>query len=197
MKERLLNEMPEAGKKRKVEDGSILEITRQEGEFDDDDIDIEINKIMQIQLEKEQIRKNIELLEKRQRYIRLMNIWVKILDNYSVHLTKNEVKRITEGLYFLRCEDFTAKQLERLESRAINIIRTKSPVFIPDARKLPESVLKVSLIDRKRWIDPCKVHKNDFYGKIQEEIDDPAKFNYLYNKAKELGNNQTKKLEEK
>ena len=122
-------------------------------------------------------------------------MWVKILDNYSTHLVKNEVKRITEGLYFLRCEDFTAKQLERLESRAINIIRTKNPVFIPNARKLPESVLKVSLIDRRKWIDPCKVHKFDFYGTIQSEIEDKTKFEYLYKKAKELGKNQSKMLE--
>ena len=189
--------MPVAGKKRKTPEGSILEITNQEGDFDDDDIDLEINKIMKIQLEEAQHKKNMELLEKRQRYIRLMNMWVKILDNYSTHLVKNEVKRITEGLYFLRCEDFTTKQLERLESRAINIIRTKNPVFIPNARKLPDSVLKVSLIDRRRWIDPSKVHKLDFYGNIQSEIEDKAKFEYLYNKAKELGKNQTSILEDK
>ena len=182
--------MPSQGKKRKNEMDVL--IVNQEGEFDDDDeVEKELRDFMRIKMEEKEIAKNVELLEKRQRYIRLMNMWIKILDHYSVHLHENEVKRITEGVYFLRCEDFDGKQLVRLESRAINIIRTKSPVFIPNARKLPDSILKVSLIDRRKWIDPCKVQKADYYGTINKEIEDQETFEYLYQKAKELGKNQT------
>ena len=189
----LLEEMPVQGKKKKTDDDVL--IISQEGEFDDDsEMEQELKKFMLIKMEEKEKAKNAELLEKRQRYIRLMNMWIKILDHYSVHLHENEIKRITEGVYFLRCEDFDAKQLTRLESRAINIIRTKSPVFIPNARKLPDSILKVSLIDKRKWIDPCKVQKADFYGTINKEIENQKTFEYLYQKAKELGKNQTKQL---
>ena len=189
----LLDEMPVHGKKKKAKNDVL--IVNQEGDFDDDDeTEQELKKFMLIKLEEKERAKNAELLEKRQRYIRLMNMWIKILDHYSVHLHENEVKRITEGVYFLRCEDFDAKQLMRLESRAINIIRTKNPVFIPNARKLPDSILKVSLIDKRKWIDPCKVQKADFYGTINDEIENPETFGYLYQKAKELGKNQTKNI---
>ena len=196
MKEKLLDEMPVPGKKVKKEE--IFEVTKQEGDFEDDDeMDVEIEKFLKIQLEEKAVRANIELLEKRQRYIRLMSMWVKILDNYSKYLNENEIRRITEGLYFLRCEDFDGRQLIRLESRAINIIRSNTPVFIPNARKLPDSVLKVSLIDKRRWVDPMKVQRNNFYGTINEEIEDETKFNYLYNKAKEVGDKQSRILAEK
>ena len=122
VKEDLLNELPTAGKKAKK---MVEETVHQEGEFDDDDDEIEkeMEKYLRIQLEEQDRIRNRELLEMRQRYIRLMNMYVKILDHYSKWLNKNEVKRITEALYFERCEDFTAKQLERMEARAINIIR--------------------------------------------------------------------------
>ena len=179
--------MPEKGKK-KMKMDVTMEITHQEGEFDDDEeMEEEFRKFLQIQMEEKERMKNRELLEKRQRFIRLMNMYVKILDHYSKWLNKNEVKRITEALYFERCEDFTAKQLIRMESRAINIIRSNSPVFIPDARKLPESVLSVSLIHKKRWINPDKIHKYDFYGTLQREIEDKETFDYLYEEAKSNG----------
>ena len=199
MKEKLLDEMPSQGKKRVQEQEKGYEIVHQEGEFDDDDDDEEreIQKLLTIQIEENQMKKNVELLEKRQRYIRLMSMWVKILDNYSRYLNANEVKRITEGLYFLRCEDFDGKQLKRMESRAINIIRSNTPVFIPDARKLPDSILKMSLIDKRRWVDPNKVQKHDYYGTINDEIGDKKKFDYLYNKAKEVGNRQSELLKQK
>ena len=179
--------MPTEGNKRmKTED--IMEVTHQEGDFDDDEeMEEEIRKFLKIQLEKRERVKNRELLEKRQRFIRLMNMYIKILDHYSTWLNKNEVKRITEALYFERCEDFTAKQLERMESRAINIIRSNRPVIVPDARKLPESVLAVSLIHKKRWINPDKVHRYDFYGTLQRELDDKETFDYLYEEAKSNG----------
>ena len=186
----LLDEMPTQGKKKRAENDVL--IVKQEGDFDEDDeMEAELRKFMLIKMEEKEMAKNVELMEKRQRYIRLMNMWIKILDHYSVHLHENEVKRITEGVYFQRCEDFDSKQLMRMESRAINIIRTKSPVFIPNARKLPDSILKVSLIDKRKWIDPCKVQKADFYGTINKEIEDEETFEYLYQKAKELGKNQT------
>ena len=179
--------MPEAGKKKQKMD-DFLEITHQEGDFDDDEeMEEEIKKYLKIQIEEQERIKNRELLEKRQRFIRLMNMYIKILDHYSTWLNKNEVKRITEALYFERCEDFTAKQLIRMESRAINIIRSNRPVIIPDARKLPESVLAVSLIHKKRWINPDKVHKYDFYGTLQREIEDKDTFDYLYEEAKSNG----------
>ena len=120
MKEEVLNEMPVAGKKAKTETAATV---HQDDDFDDDDIEEEMANYLRIQLEEQDRIKNREMLEMRQRYIRLMNMYVKILDHYSKWLNKNEVKRITEALYFERCEDFTAKQLERMESRAINIIR--------------------------------------------------------------------------
>ena len=176
----------EGNKKRKIED--MMEIIHQEGDFEDDEeMEEEFRKLMKIQIEERERMKNRELLEKRQRFIRLMNMYIKILDHYSTWLNKNEVKRITEALYFERCEDFTAKQLTRMESRAINIIRSNRPVIIPDARKLPESVLAVSLIHKKRWINPDKIHKYDFYGTIQREIEDKETFDYLYNEAKSNG----------
>ena len=113
--------MPTTGKRKKTE--SVV-VVHQEGDFDDDDdIEEEMANYLRIQLEEQDRIKNREMLEMRQRYIRLMNMYVKILDHYSKWLNKNEVKRITEALYFERCEDFTAKQLERMEARAINIIR--------------------------------------------------------------------------
>ena len=186
--------MPTQGKKAKNDEGTF-EILKQDGEFDEDeDVEAEFKKLLMVQVEEQQVKKNLELLEKRQRYIRLMNMWVKILDNYSRYLNPNEIKRISEGLYFMRCEDFDGRQLERLESRAINIIRSNTPVFIPNARKMPDSILKVSLIDKRRWVDPQKVHKHDHYGTVNNEIEDKNKFEYLYEKAKELGNKQTQYL---
>ena len=179
--------MPTEGKKRLKTD-NVMEITYQEGEFEEDEeMEEEFRKFLLIQLEERERIKNRELLEKRQRFIRLMNMYIKILDHYSTWLNKNEVKRITEALYFERCEDFTAKQLERMESRAINIIRSNRPVIIPDARKLPDSVLSVSLIHKKRWINPDKIHRYDFYGTLQREIEDKETFDYLYEEAKSNG----------
>ena len=180
--------MPTQGKRAKKED----EAESMDSEFEDDDeIEMEMRKILEIQLEEKENKKNLENLENRQRYIRLMSMWVKILDNYSKYLNSNEIKRITEGLYFMRCEDFEARQLKRMESRAINIIRSNTPVFIPDARKLPDNILKVSLIDKRRWIDPQKVQKQwNYYGTINKELEDHKKFDYLYNKAKEVGKKQ-------
>ena len=177
--------MPADGKKKiKLE----TEIVQQEGEFDEDDeMEKEFQKLLKIQIENHEKIKNREILEKRQRFIRLMNMYIKILDHYSKWLNKNEIKRITEALYFERCEDFSAKQLIRMESRAINIIRSNRPVFIPDARKLPESTLAVSLIHKKRWINPDKVHRYDFYGTLQREIEDKETFDYLYEEAKSNG----------
>ena len=177
--------MPADGKKKiKLE----TEIVQQEGEFDEDDeMEKEFQKLLKIQIENHEKMKNREILEKRQRFIRLMNMYIKILDHYSKWLNKNEIKRITEALYFERCEDFSAKQLIRMESRAINIIRSNRPVFIPDARKLPESTLAVSLIHKKRWINPDKVHRYDFYGTLQREIEDKETFDYLYEEAKSNG----------
>ena len=60
-------------------------------------------------------------------------------------------------------------------------------VFIPDARKLPESVLSVSLIHKKRWINPDKIQKYDFYGTLQREVEDKETFDYLYEEAKSNG----------
>ena len=123
-------------------------------------------------------------------------MWVKILEYYSSHLNENEVRRIAENLYFNRCEDFDAKQLERLENRAVAIIHKYEPRKIPNARRMPKEVLKISLIDKKRWIDPQKVkRKHDYYGTIDQEIRDEKKFNYLYNKAKELGANQNNTID--
>ena len=123
-------------------------------------------------------------------------MWIKILEYYTKHLNPREVTRIAERLYFQRCEDFDARQLERLENRAINILHSYIPMKTPNPRRMPKEILKISLIDKKRWIDPQKVkRKHDFYGTINEEISDEKKFNYLYNKARELGANQTKELE--
>ena len=61
---------------------------------------------------------------------------------------------------------------------------------------MPKEVMKISLIDKRRWIDPQKVkRKYDYYGTINQEIEDEKKFNYLYEKAKELGSKQTEALE--
>lgn len=189
MKEKLLDEMPTAGKKAKTE----IEIISQEGEFDDDeDEEEEFRKLLAIQIANKETERNKELLQKRERYIRLSRMWVKILEYYSCHLNENEVRRIAENLYFNRCEDFESKQLERLENRAVTIIHKFPPRKIPNARRMPNEVLKISLIDKKRWIDPQKVkRKHDYYGTINQEIEDEKKFNYLYTKAKELGNKQT------
>ena len=194
MKEKLLDEMPKAGKKAKRE----FEIVSQEGDFDEDDEEEEeFRKLLAIQIENRKIEKNNELLQKRERYIRLSRMWVKILEYYSCHLNANEVTRIAENLYFNRCEDFDAKQLERLENRAVTIIHKFVPRKIPNARKMPNEIMKISLIDKKRWIDPQKVkRKHDYYGTIYQEIEDEKKFNYLYNKARELGANQTKTMDE-
>ena len=194
MKEKLLDEMPEAGKRVKRE----VEIVSQEGEFDDDEEEEEeFRKLLAIQIENKEIEKNNELLQKRERYIRLSRMWVKILEYYSCHLNVNEKTRIAEHLYFNRCEDFEAKQLERLENRAVTIIHKFVPRKIPNARRMPNEIMKISIIDKKRWIDPRKVQrKHDYYGTVNQEIEDEKKFNYLYNKARELGTNQTKMLEE-
>ena len=188
MKEKLLDEMPKMGKRAKTE----IEIVAQEGEFEEDEEEEEeFRKLLAIQIENKEIERNNELQRKRERYIRLSRMWVKILEYYTNHLNENEVRRIAENLYFNRCEDFDAKQLERLENRAVTIIHKYEPRKIPNARRMPKEVLKISLIDRKRWIDPQKVkRKYDYYGTIDQEIKDEKKFNYLYNKAKELGSNQ-------
>ena len=193
-KERLLNEMPTQGKRAKK--GPIFEVVKQDGEFDDDDDEEEFQKFLKIQWEEKEIKKNAEMLAKRERYIRLHRMWIKILEYYTKHLNPREVTRIAERLYFQRCEDFDARQLERLENRAINILHSYIPMKTPNPRRMPKEILKISLIDKKRWIDPQKVkRKHDFYGTINEEISDEKKFNYLYNKARELGANQTKELE--
>ena len=182
--------MPKAGKRMKRE----YEIVSQEGEFDDDEEEEEeFRKLLAIQIENKENERNNELLQKRERYIRLSRMWVKILEYYSCHLNTNEVTRIAENLYFNRCEDFETKQLERLENRAVTIIHKFAPRKIPNARKMPNEIVKISLIDKRRWIDPQKVkRKHDYYGTISQEIEDEKKFNYLYNKARELGANQTK-----
>ena len=193
MKEKLLNEMPTEGKRAKKE----MMIISQEGEFDDDDDEEEeFRKFLAIQLEEKEAKKQSELLEKRERYIRLTRMWVKILEYYSCHLNTREITRIAEYLYFNRCEEFDSKQLKRLENRAVTIIHNYEPRKIPNARRMPAEILKVSLIDKKRWIDPQKVkRKHDYYGTINQEIEDENKFNYLYNKARELGANQTVEIE--
>ena len=193
MKEKLLDEMPTEGKRRKCE--PKFEVTMQEGDFEEDeDEEEEIRKFMLIQIEEEKLKKYQQLQVDRERYIRLMKLWVKILEYYTKKLAKSEIQRIAEGLYFLRAEDYTSKQLERMESRAVKIIHTHEPLLRPNARRLPDSILKISLIDKKRWIDPNKVQKYDFYNKINEDVEDPRKFNYLYQKAKELGANQSQNL---
>ena len=185
--------MPTEGKRAKTE----MVIVSQEGEFDEDDEEEEeFRKLLAIQLEEKEIKKNSELLEKRERYIRLTRMWVKILEYYSCHINAREITRIAENLYFNRCEDFDAKQLKRLENRAVTIIHNFVPRKIPNARRMPAEILKISIIDKKRWIDPQKVkRKHDYYGTIDQEIEDENKFNYLYNKARELGANQTEILE--
>ena len=187
--------MPNEGKRAKAE----VQIVSQEGEFEEDDEEEEeFRKFLAIQIEERETKRNAEALEKRERYIRLTRMWVKILEYYSCHLNAREITRIAENLYFNRCEDFDSKQLKRLENRAVTIIHNFVPRKIPNARRMPNEILKVSLIDRKRWIDPQKVkRKHDYYGKIDEEIADEKKFNYLYNKARELGANQTSELKEK
>ena len=185
--------MPTEGKRAKKE----MMIISQEGEFDDDDDEEEeFRKFLAIQLEEKEAKKQSELLEKRERYIRLTRMWVKILEYYSCHLNTREITRIAEYLYFNRCEEFDSKQLKRLENRAVTIIHNYEPRKIPNARRMPAEILKVSLIDKKRWIDPQKVkRKHDYYGTINQEIEDENKFNYLYNKARELGANQTVEIE--
>ena len=183
-KEQLLNEMPTLGKRRKKD--SMFEITMQEGDFDDDeDEDEEIRKFMLIQLEENQKKKFAELMEKRETFLRLMSMWVKILEYYQKNLNKNEIHRMAVNLYFKRAEDFEFRQLKRLEARAINIMHTHQPALVPYPRKLPKSVLSISLIDKRRWIDPSRVTKYDYYGTVASEIADEEKFNYLYNKAKD------------
>ena len=193
MKEKLLNEMPKEGKRRKTE--PEFEVTMQEGDFDeDDDEEEEIRKFMLIKIEEKERKKAEQLLIDRERYIRLLKLWVKILEYYTKNLAKSEIQRIAEGLYFLRAEDHSSKQLERLERRAVTIIHTHEPLLRPNARRLPDSILKVSLIDKKRWVDPNKVQKYDFYSKVNEDVANAEMFNYLYQKAKELGPNQTSQL---
>ena len=188
MKEKLLDEMPKNGKKARKE----IEIVSQEGDFEDDDEEEEeFRKLLAIQIENSEHERNKELLQKRERYIRLSRMWVKILEYYSCYLNTNEVTRIAENLYFNRCEDFDSKQLERLENRAVTIIHKYEPRKIPNARRMPKEILKISLIDRRRWIDPQQIkRKHDYYGTINQEIEDEKKFDYLYNKAKELGARQ-------
>ena len=184
--------MPTAGKRAKKE----MIILSQEGEFEEDEEEEEeFRKLLAIQIEEKEIEKSNELMMKREMYIRLTRMWVKILEYYSCHLNDREVTRIAENLYFNRCEDFDTKQLKRLENRAVTIIHNYEPRKIPNARRMPKEILKISLIDKKRWIDPQKVkRKHDYYGTIDEEIADEKKFNYLYEKARELGANQTNEL---
>ena len=185
--------MPVPGKRSKTE----IEIVAQEGEFDDDEEEEEeFRKLLAMQIANKEKERSNELLKKRERFIRVSRMWVKILEYYSCYLNSNEIQRIAENLYFNRCEDFEAKQLERLENRAVTIIHKFEPRKIPNARRMPNEVLKISLIDKRRWIDSQKVkRKHDYYGTINQEIEDEKKFNYLYNKAKELGSNQNTKLE--
>ena len=193
MKEKLLNEMPMEGKRRKIE--PEFEVTMQEGDFDEDeDEEREIRKFMLIKIEEKEQKKNEQLQIDRERYIRLMKLWVKILEYYTKNLAESEIQRIAEGLYFLRAEDHSSKQLERLERRAVTIIHTHEPLLRPNPRRLPNSIMKVSLIDKKRWVDPNKVQKYDFYSKVNDDVANAEMFNYLYQKAKELGSNQTNQL---
>ena len=182
-KEQLLDELPMQGKRRKQD--AMFEVTMQEGDFDDDDEeDEEIKKFMLIQIEEYQRKKFAELLEKRETFLRLMTMWVKILEYYQKDLNKNEVHRMAVNLYFKRAEDFEIRQLKRLEARAINIMHTHKPTLVPNPRKLPKSILSISMIDKRRWIDPSRVTKHDYYGTVASEIEDEKTFNYLYNKAK-------------
>ena len=136
-----MNEMPVPGKRSKTE----IEIVAQEGEFsDDEEEEEEFRKLMAMQIANKEKERNNELLKKRERYIRLSRMWVKILEYYSCHLNPNEIQRIAENLYFNRCEDFEAKQLERLENRAVTIIHKFEPRKIPNARRMPNEVLKIS-----------------------------------------------------
>ena len=169
IKEKLLDEMPAPGKKAKKEE--LFQVVSQEGEFDDDDED-EIREYLHIQLERKELKKNEEMLAKRERYIRLQQMWVKILEYYTKNLNPNEITRIAQGLYFQRCEEFSDKQLERLENRAINIIHTHVPLKTPNARKMPKEILKISLIDKKRWIDPQRVKRkfDYFFWGVSEYI---------------------------
>ena len=183
-KEKLLDELPTPGKRMKKD--PIFEIASQEGEFDEDeDVEKEFQKFLLIQMEENEKKKMAELWEKRETFLRLMSMWVKILEYYQKNLNKNEVHRMAINLYFKRAEDFDLRQLIRLEARAIKIIHTHQPVLVPNPRKLPKSVLSISMIDRKRWIDPNRVQKYDYYGTIANEIEDEATFNYLYEKAKD------------
>ena len=193
MKEKLLNEMPAEGKRRKIE--PEFEVTMQEGDFEEDeDEEREIRKFMLIKIEEKEQKRNEQLQIDRERYIRLMKLWVKILEYYTKNLAESEIQRIAEGLYFLRAEDHSSKQLERLERRAVTIIHTHEPLLRPNPRRLPNSIMKVSLIDKKRWVDPNKVQKYDFYSKVNDDVANAEMFNYLYQKAKELGSNQTNQL---
>ena len=183
-KEKLLNEMPVPGKKMKND--PLFEIASQEGEFDDDmDEEMEIRKFLLIQLEEKEKKKVAELWEKRETFLRLMKMWVKILEYFQKNLNKNEVHRMAINLYFKRAEDFDLRQLQRLEARAIKIMHTHQPTLVPNPRKMPKSVLTMSMIDKRRWVDPNRVQKYDYYGTIAKEIEDEETFNYLYEKAKD------------
>ena len=182
-KEKLLNELPTPGKRMKKD--PIFEIASQEGEFEEDDEEEEeFRKYLLIQIEDKEKKRISELWEKRETFLRLMSMWVKILEYYQKNLNKNEVHRMAINLYFKRAEDFELRQLKRLEARAINIVHTHQPTLTPNPRKLPKSVLSMSMIDKRRWVDPNQVQKYDYYGTVAKEIEDEDTFNYLYEKAK-------------
>ena len=75
-----------------------FEITHQEGEFDDESEEDEtIKSFLKIQSDEKAENQRIINFEKKQRFIRLHHMWIKILDHYSRWLNKNEVTRIAEG----------------------------------------------------------------------------------------------------
>ena len=112
-KEKLLDELPTPGKRMKKD--PIFEIASQEGEFDEDeDVEKEFQKFLLIQMEENEKKKMAELWEKRETFLRLMSMWVKILEYYQKNLNKNEVHRMAINLYFKRAEDFDLRQLIRL-----------------------------------------------------------------------------------
>ena len=114
------DEMPVPGKKRKLENGKVEETETNE-DFDDEN-DEAFQDFLKLQIEEQKQNRMVEKIEKKHQFIRLMRMWVKILDHYSLNLNKNEIQRIQIGLYFDRCEEMTVKQLIRLENRAITII---------------------------------------------------------------------------
>ena len=98
-----------------------MEETETNEDFDDEN-DEAFQDFLKLQIEEQKQNRMVEKIEKKHQFIRLMRMWVKILDHYSLNLNKNEIQRIQIGLYFDRCEEMTVKQLIRLENRAITII---------------------------------------------------------------------------